>query len=352
MPAYFETKTDQLEVKRGETAKLICETFGARPVSILWLRQNARTGEFEPLDLDYISESYTFPRYATFEKNFDSFFGPNNTGPSTSVSKHLPFVNNNRTLFELHINTVNSFDNGQYACRSRNEFGEDTRRINLFVQDVPAAVRQVHVDQIWSRDVSISWLSPETIGNSPIIQYVIQYWKVVNSDNRSSTGSGGGGVSSGYRLHEMQISPTETQATIKGLIPGTSYVVRVIAVNGFGRGPSSSVVNFTTVEEAPNSSPIDIIVEPQGTSVLRIRWKAPPKSHWNGQLRGYYLGYRLLESDSGEDRSSGEAASKRYAYKEVPFEGTPANNFQEEYQLSGLMRASLYRYVCACGRPL
>lgn len=342
VPANFETKTDQLEVKRGDTAKLICEPFGAKPLSIEWLKQNVRTGEFEPLNLDFVSDSYTFPRFTVFEKNFDISFDYTEGNLSSGVGK-LPFVNNNRTLFELHINSVNSADNGQYACRARNEFGGDIRRINLFVQDVPASVRQVHVDQIWSRDVSISWLSPEAIGNSPIVQYVVQYWKVMQSQNRSTSGVP---VSSGYRLHEVKTSPTETQCTIKGLTPGTSYEVRVIAVNVFGRGQSPSLVKFTTVEEAPNASPIDIIVEPQGATALRVRWKSPPKSHWNGQLRGYYLGYQLLETDEDNSEDTRHSVvNHRYAFKEIQFSGTPADNYQEEYILTGLNRASLYRSV-------
>src|SRR5699024_12706271 len=63
--------SDMVEVKRGETAKLVCEVHGAKPVSIKWLRQNVRTGKYEELNLDYVPEAFTYPRYTALEKNLD-----------------------------------------------------------------------------------------------------------------------------------------------------------------------------------------------------------------------------------------------------------------------------------------
>lgn len=363
VPASFESKSDLLEVKRGETAKLVCEAHGAKPVTIQWLRQNTRTGKFEVLNLDYVPDSFTYPRYTAIEKNFENggssgsssaLIGGNHKVHGHHSNNH--YVKNNRTLFELHINSVNSNDNGRYECHVRNGFGEDRRRIDLFVQDVPAAVRDLHINSIWSRDVLVTWLSPEAIGNSPILQYVVQYWKEVVktvegvNNNVGQQTLAGASSSGGHRLHEIEVSPTETQATIKKLTPGTAYVIRVIAVNHFGRGPPSAQVRLITQEEAPDGAPIDITAEPLGTSSLRIRWKAPPKGQWNGQLNGYYLGYRLVNTDNSGDNSAASAAdlspneiSVPYAYKEVPFSGAQSDGFQEEYILSGLNRASTYR---------
>ncbi|KPM05295.1 cell adhesion molecule-like protein 7 [Sarcoptes scabiei] len=340
VPAYFKQKSDQIEVKRGETAKLICETFGAKPINIFWLRQNVQSGEFEPINFDYTQESFSFPRYVPLEKNFDSDFNSDYLSASNSdpLLKPNPFVNNNRTLFELHINSVDSFDNGLYACRSRNDFGEDLRRINLFVQDVPAAVRQLRLTQIWTSEASISWFSPDSIGNSPILHYTVQYWRETRLPNSTM-------VSSGYRLHEIEVPATSTTCIIKNLSPGTSYAVRVVAINQFGRGQSSQLLRFNTEEEMPSAAPIDILAESQGTSKLRIRWKAPPKSHWNGRLKGYYLGYRLISSvnDGVEDKNNlhsqnqnePESDKRVYAYKQIEFNGLAEDNYLEEFVLTG-----------------
>lgn len=296
-------------------------------------------------------DSFTYPRYTAIEKNYEQQNNDanNNIGGVHKVHGHHSnnhYVKNNRTFFELHINSVNSNDNGRYECLVRNAFGEDRRRVDLFVQDVPAAVRELHINSMWSRDVLITWLSPEAIGNSALVQYVVQYWKEVTKTDSGSPAASSGG----HRLHELEVSPTETQATIKKLTPGTAYVIRVIAVNAFGRGPPSASVRVITQEEAPDGAPIDISAEPLGTSTLRVRWKAPPKGHWNGQLRGYYLGYRLLNAATAEtDENSAsvpESANEirvPYAYKEVQFNGVQTDGYQEEFVLTGLNRASMYR---------
>ena len=395
MPPTFTVKTVSVEVKRGDTAKLVCEVFGAKPLTIQWRRQVIRTGKYEEINLDQLLETFTYPRYTAFEKNFDFFSSSfsslsNPDNGNWKLDRHSynhyspknhPFVNNNRTLFELHINSVNSADNGRYECYVRNDYGEDYRRLDLFVQDVPATVRNVHVNAILSRDILITWLSPEMNGNLPILQYVVQYWKEIvataSPPSHSHTNQGkqtpdsdswSTVVSGGHRLHELEISPTETQATVKNLTPGTGYVIRVVAVNSFGRGPPSPPTRVITQEEAPNGAPIDIYTDPLSTSSLRVVWKAPPKSLWNGQLKGYYLGYRLImtaaimnmkpiQQNSGENQDKNQDITEKnneitkvqqqqsssYVYKEIPFTGSMMNNFQEQYIITGLSRASSYR---------
>ncbi|XP_027206276.2 uncharacterized protein LOC113799780 [Dermatophagoides pteronyssinus] len=361
VPAYFKVKTDQIEVKRGETAKLICEAFGARPLQIEWLKQQSITGEFKRLDLDYVPDFVnSFPRYTALEKNFDStyfeqweFNSPQINNNKESM-KSIPYVNNNRTLFELHINSVDSMDNGQYGCRIWNDYGEDIRRINLFVQDVPGQVRQLQLDQIWTSEASISWSTPESIGNLPLTQYLLQYWKEIRLPNLTM-------ISSGSRLHEIELQPTITNYMLKNLQPGTLYAVRVIAVNQFGHGQSGQLLRFQTEQESPSSSPIDILAEPQGTTAIHIKWKAPPKNHWNGHLKGYYLGYRLINIDEQQQQlnnnnnnndislnNNNNAQQQQRIYKQIEFNGLADDNYQEEYILSGLNKGTLYGIILKC----
>ncbi len=307
MPAYFELKSSHIEVKRSDTAKIVCEAFGAKPITITWFRQQS-DGNLEAISLE--SNSNSFPRYTTFEKNFDDFIA-------------------NKTIFELHINSVDSSDSGQYVCKASNPFGDDSRTVNLFVQDVPSIPTNVRIDQKWSRDVSISWSAPNSNGNSPIINYVIQYWK----DNVTVGAAA-------HRLHEEEISAAFTSTVIRNkLQPGLPYALRILAVNEFGRGLPSATVKFSTHEEEPDSPPIDIIVEAKGTSSLRIKWKAPPKSHWNGMLKGYYLGFRIIDIE--EDKSLD--SNQLFSFKEIPFTGVHNDNYQEEYELTGLQKSTLYR---------
>lgn len=32
-------------------------------------------------------------------------------------------------------------------------------------------------------------------------------------------------------------------------------------------------------------------------NTLKVSWKPPPKEHWNGEILGYYVGYKLASSD-------------------------------------------------------
>jgi len=296
-----------MEVKRSDTAKLVCEAFGAKPITITWYRQDS-DANLAAIPLEPTSNS--FPRYTTFEKNFDDYIA-------------------NKTVFELHINSVDSTDSGQYICKAANAFGDDVRTINLFVQDVPSIPQNVRIDQRWSRDVSISWSAPNNNGNSPIMNYIIQYWK----DNATS--------SAAHRLYEEEVSAAFTSTVIRNkLTPGTSYALRVLAINEFGRGSPSATVKFSTHEEEPDSPPIDIIVEAKGTSSLRIKWKAPPKSHWNGQLKGYYLGFKMIDTNDLKTTDSNQL----FSFKEIPFTGAQNDNYQEVFELTGLQRSTLYRY--------
>lgn len=315
VPAFFEHKTSHIESKRGDTAKLICEAFGDKPIKVTWFKQKP-DGGLSSLTLDQTSSTY--PRYTGFEKHFSNDERDKNT---------------NKTIFELLINNVDSNDSGQYVCKASNQFGEDVRTIMVLVQDVPNAPHNVRIEQKWSRDATVSWSVPTSNGNSMITNYVIQYWR----DNVTS--------STAHRLFEEEISATFTSTVLRNkLTPGTSYAIRVLAINEFGRGLPSNIVKFTTHEEEPEMPPIDVLVQPKGTSMLRIKWKAPPKSHWNGQIKGYYLGYRLVDIDEAKSIPIGDIAS-RYNFKEVAFTGTAGDNYQEEFELSGLARETTYGVI-------
>ncbi|RWS07157.1 cell adhesion molecule-like protein 7 [Dinothrombium tinctorium] len=317
VPAHFTQKSSLLTAKYGEKAILVCEAYGAKPISVTWLKQQAN-GDLSVVPLTDTSAnpsySHNSQRFAAFEKEFNSA--------------------NNRTVFELHINSVETADSGIYVCKAVNEFGEDVRNIKFTVQDTPSAPSQVIVDQVWSRSVSIRWSPPTNNGNSAILHYIIQYWR----DNKTSN--------TAHRLYEEVTPSLLTSKVLKDkLIPGTSYALRIVASNEFGRGAPSDVVTFMTQEEEPEAPPIDIAVESKGTTALRVKWKAPPKNHWNGQLKGYNIGYRLITASDEMSSDGLNIAENEYSYKDVPFIGVYNDNYQQEFILTGLQKASTYSIV-------
>ncbi|KAH7936600.1 hypothetical protein HPB49_001635 [Dermacentor silvarum] len=133
-----------------------------------------------------------------------------------------------------------------------------------------------------------------------------------------------------HRLHELEVIGSMTYTMVRDLLPGTAYVLNLVAENAIGRGEPSRTVVFHTGEEEPEAAPVDILVEMKGPSTVYISWKAPPREHWNGHLLGYYIGYRPRDTESP------------FSYRRV--EASP-NNASHEYLLGGLQRGTEYLLV-------
>lgn len=49
---------------------------------------------------------------------------------------------------------------------------------------------------------------------------------------------------------------------------------------------------------APSGPPTGIRVEAADQSTLNVWWKPPLKNDWNGEILGYYVGYKLTSSEN------------------------------------------------------
>ncbi|XP_072144764.1 cell adhesion molecule Dscam1-like isoform X3 [Dermacentor andersoni] len=277
VPARFEQKFSVESVRRGDTAILRCEALGDSPMGVTWHRNE------DPLPLDS-------PRLQVFES-----------------------VTDRGTASELHVQGAERSDNGLFSCLAKNGFGTDRRSIKLVVLEVPSAPFDVKVEQSWSRSASVRWNAPYS-GNSPVSKYIVQYWK----DHGAA-----------HRLEEAIVVAPQTSTLLRDLQPGTSYIVRLLAENTVGRGSPSESQKFQTKEEEPSGAPTDVMAESRGPTLLRIKWKAPPKEQWNGHLLGYYIGYRSRTSE------------EPYSYQST----LVTDQLEEEHLLSGLKRATEYSIV-------
>lgn len=275
--ARFEQKFSVESVRKGDTAILRCEALGDSPMAVSW-QWNDKT---LPLDS---------PRRQVFES-----------------------VTDRGTASELHVQDAERQDIGIFTCVAKNGFGSDKRSIKLVVLEVPSAPGDVKVEQTWSRSASVRWSAPYS-GNSPVSKYIVQYWK----DHGAAHG-----------LEEVIVPAPQTNTLLRDLQPGMSYIIRTVAENAVGKGSPSESQKFQTKEEEPEAPPTDVTAETRGSSVLRIKWKAPPKEDWNGILLGYYVGYRPRGSEDP------------YSYQTAPM----TNNPEEEHLLSGLRRATEYSVV-------
>jgi Fibronectin type III domain len=88
-----------------------------------------------------------------------------------------------------------------------------------------------------------------------------------------------------------------TVAGIFNLRPATTYSIRIVAENDIGPSDPSDIVTIITAEEAPSGPPTDVKIEPVDQKTLKISWKPPEREEWNGEILGYYVGYKLSSSD-------------------------------------------------------
>lgn len=133
------------------------------------------------------------------------------------------------------------------------------------------------------RSVQLSWAAPYD-GNSPIKRYVIEY--------KISKGS--------WETDIDRVLVPGSQQNVAGVFnlrPATTYHLRIVAENEIGASDPSDTVTIITAEEAPSGPPTSIRVDDLDQHTLKVTWKPPPREDWNGEILGYYVGYRLSSSE-------------------------------------------------------
>ncbi|XP_077487047.1 cell adhesion molecule Dscam1-like isoform X3 [Amblyomma americanum] len=278
VPAKFSEKHSVVTARRGENARLVCDAQGDQPLTVAWSKGATK--------IDRGGSS----RLEIFETMTESGLRS-----------------------ELFISSTERSDGAVYTCRAENEFGRDERTSKLLVVEVPGQPQDVKVSETWSRSASVSW-SPPYSGNSPVSKYVIQYWK----DSGTA-----------HRLQEMAVPGSQTSALVGDLHPGSTYHLSILAENSVGVGLASTPVKLHTGEEEPSAPPTDFHVEARGPSTVRVSWKPPPPDEWNGDLLGYYIGYKPT--------SSGQP----YSYRTSEFRP----NASHEFFLTGLQRGTEYAVI-------
>ncbi|KAH6936877.1 hypothetical protein HPB50_023833 [Hyalomma asiaticum] len=215
----FASKFTTVSVRRGESTEVTCPAQGDSPIRFHWLKNN--------LPLNVLKDH----RYSRVEDR------------SGDV-----------TTSKITVQHAERSDNGVFTCQAANEFGEDSTSVQLTVQDVPDPPSDVDVREVGSRTARVTWSVPFT-GNSPITQYVL-HWKTAD----------------GLWQDTLTVSGLETKATVRGLLPTTTYHLRVRADNILGISDYSTPVEFTTSKEQPRHTKAD------------------------DQVEGFYVGYRELSS--------------------------------------------------------
>uniref|UniRef100_A0AAG5D198 Down syndrome cell adhesion molecule-like protein Dscam2 n=1 Tax=Anopheles atroparvus TaxID=41427 RepID=A0AAG5D198_ANOAO len=247
-PPEFIEKLRNQTARRGEPTVLQCEAKGEKPIGILWNMNNIR--------LDPKSDN----RYTIREEIL-----PNGVTSSLSIKR------------------TERSDSALFTCMATNAFGSDDTSINMIIQEPAEMPYALKVLDKSGRTVQLSWAKPYD-GNSPLKRYIIEF--------KRSRGSWENDI-------DRVIVPGDTnEAQVQKLSPATTYNIRIVAENEIGISDPSDVVTIITAEEAPSGKPQAIKVEPINQTTLRVSWKAPPRAEWNGDILGYYVGFKQTSVNS------------------------------------------------------
>ncbi|XP_018577216.1 Down syndrome cell adhesion molecule-like protein Dscam2 isoform X5 [Anoplophora glabripennis] len=246
-PPQFEVKYRNQTSRRGEPAVLQCEAKGEKPIGILWNINNKR-------------------------------LEPKGDNRYTIREEILP----NGVLSDLSIRRTERSDSALFTCVATNAFGSDDTNINMIVQEVPEVPYGLKVLDKSGKSVQLSWVSPYD-GNSPIEKFVIEYKPSKGIWDKNA--------------ERVLIPGDQTEAGIFTLRPATTYHIRIIAQNEIGSSDPSDTVTIITAEEAPSGPPTSIRVEAEDQHSLIVYWKPPHRDQWNGDIQGYFVGYKLANSD-------------------------------------------------------
>lgn len=130
--------------------------------------------------------------------------------------------------------------------------------------------------------------TPGFDGNSSITT-----WTVEAQTARNSTW---------FVIYEVS-DPDATTITVKGLIPFTSYRLRLIATNVVGQSePSEPTKDFQTIQAFPPNPPLNVTVRAMSATELRVRWI--PLQQFFGNPRGYNITYKNIDNTSTPTASS------------------------------------------------
>ena len=287
VPAHFEVRSKQVSVGKGKQVHMQCNVIGDTPMEIKWKIQSTQ---------QYIDES-TDARFSIREQSLDDGM-----------------------VSELGISHTYRQDSGFYMCIASNAFGKDELMIQLVIQEVPEAPKNLRINSQLSRSIQISWNIPFS-GNSPIDKYVVQYKPI--TDNWQDA-------------DKIIVAGTEIQATIANLKSAKVYQVRSTAENKFGPSEFSEIIQVTTLEEAPSGPPTSVKTETRSSTEIYVSWEAPEKDLWNGNLLGYYVGYQIVTNSKAT-----EASTSNYSFKTVEVQ----SHFGGDVVLSGLNKFSKYKIV-------
>lgn len=286
MGPHVLVRNKQISIRRGERVTLRCEADGDKPLEISWRTKNGQiTG-----------------------KSYDSRYDIKKNELTKGAISEL-----------IILQTVLS-DRGEYTCVATNQYGHDHSTINLQVQEPPSPPKNMHVNELKSRSVVLSWTSQEYSGgfidSQPVTRYILQFKESQDV---------------WHEYNQKIVSGDKNTIHIGSLKPATSYHFRLFAENNLGTSISSDILHVQTDSEVPSGPPKNCQLEALGSTQLLITWRPPDREHWNGEILGYAIGFQKTDEND-----------HIYNYSRI---GTSGGENTNEFRLVGLEKYTRYSVI-------
>ncbi|XP_045455086.1 Down syndrome cell adhesion molecule-like protein Dscam2 [Melitaea cinxia] len=282
-PVHFESMGMNLTTKMGLPLTLTCQPLGDSPIRIKW--------SLDGNPVEFTSSRITISESAT------------TNGMKSSIN----------------INYVESRDGGSYECRASNPYGVAAFNIHLNILEPPTPPMDLQVDSITSNSVKLSWRDTIVIH--------VQYYSLQYSSNHYTLWDTAKTINITRRDNDIRQS-----IELRDLQPAVDYRVRIASGNQVDLSPYTQPVHFTTLQEAPSSSPLGVQVQQtDNPGELFVSWIPPARETHNGALQGYNV--KAVPRIDGE---SGTNDSQTKMVKVISRKG------KQETVLSGLLKNTRY----------
>ncbi len=181
-------------------------------------------------------------------------------GTSASPSATVTGLTNGVT-YAFRVSAVNSVGRSSFST---------TVAATPNIPGLPGAPR--FLSSVVGRErVSLSWWAPMTSGNSIVTDYAIEY----STDNGAT-----------WTTYVDAVS-TATSAVVAPLVAGTTYSLRVSAVNSAGRGAPSNAVIAIPLAFNPPTAVRNVVATPRLLGAF-VYWTAP-FDNGGGSITGYVV---------------------------------------------------------------
>lgn len=335
------TPQKQVSVRRNDHISIRCEADGDLPLNISWQVKGNR-----------------------IDPTYDIRYQLKNTPMTKGLVSELTILQSSLT------------DRGEYACIATNAYGHDHSVIYLQVQEPPSFPTNLHVTELGSRFVSLTWSldlpAPTSMRGvhhyaQPITNYILQfkvrmspfvlcfmftstlfihfcflllldfYYKIYRLVFLNVNEKEAQDVWHDHNNQKM-LPGDKTTAKITALKPSTNYHFRLYAANQLGTSAPSDILHIQTDAEVPSGPPIMVHVEAISPQELLVTWRPPERDLWNGELLGYKIGFQKT-SNNGANFAKDSKHEQIYNFTRV---GLSSGDGVNDFRLVSLDKYSLY----------